>query len=397
MHDTYRNPGDCTDGMENDAKRELDAIYTRLTQGSVFSFPRRLRLLSRDAYFIVSETVTATLLSVGYNAYIEGPKSAACVGAAGYYVPSTGYMAICSGPGNTVDEDKEREVLIHELFHAIQYTYPLVLQDYNDGIDQAWIIEGMAAAAQASYAQLQMRRTEFFGPTALQRVDVGLTSPVVDDKLLDEYWAQDFWVFVGASQNESLNYLKPLLERGGSHRGRYDKLFLDLFGVPFRDVYWAWVKNQSIENIFDIGPSPATLCDFTKQALTSNLPIEFKAVDEFYPLETLYDTVPPLTARVIEIKFPEARTSATVVVEYEGCVGLQDPTAKAVCNTVAQFDLRSKIYVSGESTCWNDELLPGYDKEGLRRLTDLSTAKRYFVVVANVDPFNSHGYFLAIE
>ena len=69
---------------------------------------------------------------------------------------------------------------------------------------------------------------------------------------------------------------------------------------------------------------------------------------------------------------------------------------KAACTLVAQFDLRVKIYVNNEPTCFTDNL-PGVNKEGIRQLDDLNPLKRYFVVVANVDPLNAHGYYLAIE
>ena len=252
-------------------------------------------------------------------------------------MPITGYMALCTQPRHPVDADEEETLIIvahlrwacnHELFHAVEYTYSAVLKDRDDGIEQAWIIEGMAAAAEASYAETQMRRTGYYGPAALQKVDTGLTSPVTTDKILDEYWAQDFWVYVGASHGQNLGYLKTLLEFGGSQQGRYDQLFLDQFGESFRDIYWKWVRNQSIENIYNIGESPGAFCTFTKEAVTENLPAEFHSVDPLYPLDDLYDVLPSLSARVVEIKFPETRTSAAVVVGYQRCTGLTDGAAR---------------------------------------------------------------------
>ena len=49
MPSTFRNPKDCTKSMEDDMKLLLDKIYERMTDVNVFGYPRRLRLLNRDA------------------------------------------------------------------------------------------------------------------------------------------------------------------------------------------------------------------------------------------------------------------------------------------------------------------------------------------------------------
>ena len=66
------------------------------------------------------------------------------------------------------------------------------------------------------------------------------------------------------------------------------------------------------------------------------------------------------------------------------------------CNTIARKKLKIKIYVEDEASCANDAL-PGVINEGTRQLTNITNSKRYFIVVANVDPEESPGYFVAIE
>ncbi len=70
--------------------------------------------------------------------------------------------------------------------------------------------------------------------------------------------------------------------------------------------------------------------------------------------------------------------------------------AKEVCNVAARKKLKTKIYVEGEASCANDAL-PGVINEGTRRLTNNTNTKRYFNVVANAEPEESPGYFIAIE
>jgi hypothetical protein len=219
---------------------------------------------------------------------------------------------------------------------------------------------------------------------------------VPGDGLDDEYLAQDFWVYVGLSEGKSLAYLGPLLAIGGAHRSGIDYALKTLFNKSLSEMYWGWVKHQSIENTYDVGSGPGVLCELSEEALSAHVPVGFPASEQFYPFDTAsaYDTLPPLTAKVIEINFVN-KPAAIVVTEYEGCAGLQEPAAKASCVAAAQQKLRVKIYEEGEINCHKDDL-PGVDAEGIRRLT-ISEELRYFVVVANIDLNKDHGYFIAIE
>lgn len=393
---SFNRSSDCGATLEADAKAALDEIYQRMTDPAIFGFPRKLRLLDSGSQFIVSETISVTALTASYVAYIQGPKDPNCAGPAGYYNVDTGFLALCADAGDTFDMD-DKETMIHEFFHAIEFTYPSVYEDDFWGFLEKWITEGMAEAAVKSYPVNKMQRSPYFGADNLQKVDQALTTGVGGDAALDEYLAQDFWVYVGASESKSLSYLGPLLTTGGAHQLGIDRALKTFYNKSLGEFYWEWVKNQTVENAYDIGVSPGVLCELSEEALLSAAPVEFPASEEFYPfnMPSIYDTLPPLTAKVIEIKFG-AKTGALVTMEYQGCVGLQDPVAKASCVTAAQQTLRSKIYVEGETQCTNDNL-PGVSSEGIRQLTGISAAKRYFVVVANADLHDDHGYFVAIE
>jgi hypothetical protein len=383
--------------MQADAKAMLDEIYQRMTDDQLFGFPSKLRLLDAGIRFIVSEAITITPATANYSAYLVGPKSTLCKDVVGSYVIDTGFMAICPDPGGPIGED-EKDTMIHEFFHAIEFTYGRVFDDYDFwGDHEPWIIEGMAEAAVKSYPLIIMQRSTYFGVDNLQKVDQLLTKGISGDIPKDEYLAQDFWVYVGANQVEDLGYLGTLLSIGGAHLTGIDRALKVVYNKSLSEFYWGWVKNQSIENFYNIGEGPGEYCELSVKALSSGAPEFFPASEQFYPFNTqsAYDILPPLTAKVIEIDF-ENKASALVQVEYQGCVGLQDSVAKASCEAAAQQWLRSKIYVEGETPCQVDNL-PGVEREGLRRLINLTPTDHYFVVVANADPDHEHGYFIAIE
>ena len=98
---------------------------------------------------------------------------------------------------------------------------------------------------------------------------------------------------------------------------------------------------------------------------------------------------------MVEIKFG-GKISALVMMEYEGCEGLQDSQAKASCDAAAQLTLKSKIYVEGERQC-DTGIAPRASEAGVRFLSGIDPNKRYFVVVANADPDKSHDYRITIE
>src|SRR5262249_45357765 len=157
--------------------------------------------------------------------------------------------ALCARPGNPIDGG-EKETLIHEFFHAVEFTYPAVLFDHDFWrLDEPWIIEGMAEASVYSYPVTKMQRSPYFGENNLKKVDQDLTQGVAGDKVYEEYLAQDFWVYVGLSQGQSLAYLGPLLSVGGAHQKGIDFALKTLFNKSLSELYWGWVKHQSVENV----------------------------------------------------------------------------------------------------------------------------------------------------
>jgi hypothetical protein len=400
MKTTFEDADDCTPVMQSVAKTMLDGIYQRMTDPDIFGFPRKLRLLDSGQSFIVSESYSVTALSASYAAFIINATHSLCIGVDAFYSPYSGFLALCLAPRSVVGE-KEKSILIHEFFHAIQFTYPKVWEDFDTlKLDQFWVAEGMAAAAQGSYAETTMKRTDFYGMDNLQKVDQVLTTGVRGDGIHSEYWAQDFWVYIGATQGQHLGYLGTLLSIGGIQTSGIDDALKTLFNKSLSEFYWGWVKNQAIENAYDVG-APVSLCILSEGALTDGNPVDFSADMVFYPGGYLtYDRLPPLTAKVIEIDFG-TRTQARVFLQHEGCAEIEDDAARASCEVAARQKLKSKIYVEHEEQC-TEEALPGVDHADYRHLTNLSPDERYFVVVANVDTTNldagtERGYYIVIE
>ncbi|MFN8444417.1 MAG: hypothetical protein U0175_26775 [Caldilineaceae bacterium] len=394
LTETFANPSDCTNTQEAIVANMVTEIYLRMT--SFFDYPGTIRLQDTTGQFIVSESASINQQRSDYAVYIISKSDRRCRNAVGFYSPESGMLALCWRPGEVIDQG-EKDTLIHELFHAFEFTNRTAMRHREAGIQQDWIIEGMAAASEKSYPESTMKRTPYFGVDNLQKVDKALTAGKAGDKNVEEYLAQDFWVYVGASQNLGLEYLNHILRIGGAHQDDVDLALNFFYGKSLSTFYWEWVKHQSIENTYDVGEGSGELCKLSETALQSGQPVKFPISEQFYPFETadVYDRLPPLTAKVIEIDFG-SRSAALVTTEYEGCAGIQDQVAKEVCNTVAGKKLKVKIYVEDEPSCAN-AALPGVINEGTRQLTNITDTKRYFIVVANVDAEESPGYFVAIE
>jgi hypothetical protein len=170
-----------------------------------------------------------------------------------------------------------------------------------------------------------------------------------------------------------------------------------LFGKSLSEIYWGWVKNQAIENQYDVGEGQEIVCELQEEAISTGEPVLFFAAENVYPYETgiAFDRLPPRTAKVIEINFGD-RTGGIVTVEYEGCTHLEEPTAKASCDAAAQNTLRAKMYEEFEISCEATNL-PGHIREGQRRFNNVLPDTRYFVVVANLDHRFSKGFSITIE
>lgn len=394
MLETFTNPSHCTTNEEAIAVEMATAIYSRMTE--VYGYPKTLRVLDTTGQFIVNEAVYVYQRKANYAIHLVSRNDPRCRSALGFYTPSSGFLALCIRAGNPIDE-AENETLIHEMFHAFEYSYPAVMRQWELGREQAWAIEGMAEASVKSYRLTSMKRSAHYGATNLQDVDRPLTVGYWGDGNNEEYLAQDFWIYVSARHGRSLAYLHFVLAIGGAHKDQYDLAFRTLFNESFSENYWGWVKNQSIENIWDVGDGTGELCELSADALHTTVPAEFLANRTYWPYDTgsAFDHLQPLTAKVIELKFGD-KISAQVGAGYRGCSGLTDPQAYAACVATAQQSLRVKYYIEGEPQCWNENL-DGREHEGVWNLTNISKEKRYFAVVANINTQEEQGYFLSIE
>jgi hypothetical protein len=379
----------CTTSTEEVVADYLNDIRLRMTDDAGFNFEQP-RLRTPISKIILDEGSVSIALAEGYSARIVPKGIGLCTNFAGYYQSVSGILTLCFDPAIGINTDTV-ETLIHEYFHATQYAHQIVRDQRDLGILAAWAIEGMAAAAEQSYFESTTMLRDVSRP--LEDVDLALTTGVWGDLLYEEYQAQDFWVYTGQRETSGLGYLKSILEDGGGSTAGVAAALDTKFGISFSELYWGWVKNQVIENQYGLGDALGTLCMLNNDALDGGVAIEFPASELAYPFNTqsAYDTLPPLTAEVIEMTF-DNKPSAIVTIEYEGCVGLTG-VARESCRNAAQQTLKSKIYVEGEASCQNEDLHP----PGGRNLGALSPGTRYFVVVANADPDHDHSYFVWIE
>lgn len=387
----FTTPSECTAETEEVVAGQLNNIYARLTS-EVMGFTRFPYLRSPAGFIAMRNSPVLSLLA-GFRARIEPKASPQCQGVDGYFSYALAELTICYDPAKGITEHV-LYTMTHEYFHATQYGYAIIQQDDDAGIDKLWIVDGTASAAEESYfSDNEMSRSFVSRFNNMQKVDRALDVGAYGDASTEEYYAQDFFVYVGRRFGVGLGYLAPILEAGGVSNDGVFATLANQFGVPFSDIYWEFVKNQVIEHKYPLGEEPGVPCQLTKEALKDGTPVEFPAIEQVYPFDTqsAFDDLPPLTAKVIEIDF-DNKASAMIHVGYEGCVGLTDVGAREACNAIARETIKMKLYLAGDSTC-SDDVLETDDWV----LTDLSPNERFFLVVANVKPDGDQGYFIGIE
>ena len=176
-------------------------------------------------------------------------------GWAGQYVPVIGSLAIVSD-GNFGSTGALSEVVTsrHEYFHALQFSYLNPIQVAEVAFN-LWSLEGQAMAIMNSRSDVQR-----FAESLLPRdVEVGFFDNTIDVAAsnLPPYEAQDFWVFVAKSINNSTSSLERFVSQGHS-ASSVDSVFRNSNSVfpSLGEAYWAWVKNQAFEaNIEVVIPS----------------------------------------------------------------------------------------------------------------------------------------------
>lgn len=356
----FINPTDCTAAIENVVGGFLSDVYAHIQTVHDFKDPR-LRYMDETLAFDPH-----SYNYLGYTVYLEPYNYGYCVGHGGYYEPMSGRLVLCYNPTQGITSNS-LYILVHEFFHATQYAYLETLADYADRSEEKWVIEGMATSAMKSYSTNEMLRTDLFG--GLHAVDIPLEYSGGDSDL-DEYLAQDFWVYYGQRNGLGLSYLESILEQGATSQAVVDVLG----GGEFLDDYWNWVKNHVMEPEIDYEGVLGTPCELEPQAVFLPEDFNFEAgVNVTYPV-----VVDPLSSLVIKINWDKEYDFATAAVS----LGIGEPPE-------ADLALRYKFYVDGEPNC---ETVP----DRYRTFLDIDPAEDYYAVISNVDHDNSYSYLLRI-
>jgi hypothetical protein len=374
----FYGAGDCTHDTEAAAASYLSQIHARMTDAGGFNFDEpRLRNLAEDLDFDAN-----SLASLGFTAYIERNTSRYCFGNDGYYQIETGRLVVCLAPGNSID-DSEVAALIHEYFHATQYGYSQVYQDFENGDKEDWVIEGMAAAAEESYYLDQgLRRSDDFG---LHHVDISLTSHASTD----EYRAQDFWVYVGKRlSGANLGYFKDILRYGAS-LAAVDEGLRQHFNTNFKDQLWDWASNQIIEKEENLDHALGDACALEQAALQFGIQYPWNLLSapqtSYWPTGGGNATVPPYTTMVVQLIFPYNSPVQNVMLLYPECENNTDYDAWVQCNRNAQDRLPAQMYTEGLPGCVDEDqgrlLDPAFNSTTFR---PVQRNRRYFTVVTNV-------------
>lgn len=302
---------------------------------------RKPALVSSAGVF-VGPNYTPTVVPDAYvhNIFIT---TAPCVdeqgeGYGGRYHPATLALEICIPDGPFAMDAFTRRVVRHELFHAVQYAYPGLAQDY-DLPEVGWMVEGTAALASASESGL------LAAPDFKPRL---ISDPLLDLADDHEYEAQDFWVYAGRVLGKDLDYLQPIFEAGGTAQDAAS--VIDLAGS-----YWGFIKNQSMEKLTPINApyeEPRCSQEFKRigQRIDFSYPTQRKAAG----------TLEPLSAVAVEINLER---------DFGGFLVLATTTGDAAA-------LQYKVYGEGEFGCVG---IP----DGRRIFTQAPPLRLVTVVVAN--------------
>ena len=358
----FPNPTDCTSSIETTVADELSQIYTHIKTELLFDEPR-LRFLDNTLNFNPN-----SLSSLGYMAFIEPSTDGYCdtANVSGYYDPSLGRLVLCLDPAVGLAPN-HIYTLIHEFFHATQYGYQVVYTEYLVGLDEKWSIEGQAMAAEGSYYYSNIYRETARGWSLLHKADVSLKS----EARLDEYDAQDFWVYYGQHTHQGLEYLRNVLP-GGVQATDVAKT---IGSGDLLDPYWDWAKNQVMEADVDFLGALTTPCQLETNVL--NLPERFDYLWSFKPYHDV--TLDPLDSIVVDVRW-----------DYKYDFGYGNVFAVPGSPVGANLALRFKLYEEGEVGCQTV-------KDGMRTYINPDPAKRYYVVVTNTSPTQTYTYRVGFE
>jgi hypothetical protein len=359
-------PNDCTAVTEIDAANYLNEIYDRIHTDLGYPQPR-LRYWHGSLAYLPN-----SIGNLGYMAYIEPTWTRFCQGADGYYEHLSGRLVLCYDPSIGFSTSKV-QAIIHEYFHATQYAYLEVLADWFDRSEEPWVIEGMAASVMESYFYDEMVRYTGYG--SLHIVDISLEHAGAFSEI-DEYLAQDFWVYYGQKNGLDMTYLKTILERGST-----SQVVVDILGDgEYLEAYWDWAKNQAMEAQVDFDGALATPCELELDTVGLLEEAEFGSYSN-----TFYD-IPPLdalTSIVVDLRWDSDG--------YNFFSGWVFPTPlTGQDDAAAREALRFKFYVEGEVGC---EAVP----DGGRMIENPDPSKRYYLVISNIDHDAAYQYRIGFE
>jgi hypothetical protein len=138
----------------------------------------------------------------------------------------------------------------HELFHAIQFAYPAVDDNWYS-LELHRTCEAAAVAAELSLTQLRRsNRPMLSGSRSPHPVDHGLWSS--DNVTPYDYAAQDFLVYIGDCTGCQLGWMWPWFHDGGLEAD-LDNWLKGSVLKSLGNAYWEWVKNQAFEKQVRLG------------------------------------------------------------------------------------------------------------------------------------------------
>jgi hypothetical protein len=272
--------------------------------------------------------------------------------------------------------EHNRTAAAHELFHSIQYADQQVFSDWRNGKSEDWVIEGSAAAVEHSWDQMRLQRSPDYG-AELRFVDLAMSDKHQSDDL-QQYRAQEFWVYYSQEYAQNLSFFKDIFPEGATSNAVESGLPDD---APLKEVYWGWVKNQVFEKKIDFDGILTDECVFQEDAVDDLETYEYpeNSPGETYPVTDLK----PLETKVIEVEFGFPLPGSAAITETLSTSG-DDPW------------LRVKLYENDDPWC---------DLRGdLHEDTPFSTDEfntepdgRYFIVVSNTHHSETYSFEIQIE
>jgi hypothetical protein len=345
---------------------EFQAAYD-IFNAQGFNNPRLKAVIAKVP--VTNGDNTVLLTHSAYYGIKLRPSSSNCLDSnnaafAGIYHPGDLELEICDV--NIPVSADTRKTIRHELFHAVQHAYPTIHQ--SPDWDESWVIEGTASAAELSAAT--MERSGSFG---WRNIQTKLTSKAS----LDEYTAEDFWIYQGAANGLGLGYLHTIFQ-GGIELDEIDRKLPNDYLVS--SAYWEWIKNQAFERRVNYNGS------FFVGTCTNSVGWNGEP-DVVSPMVNLTHDVgsgctqsgliqqSALTARLFEIDFTSSEPMFDVSITIK-------PTSAGPL-------LLHKVYDSNEAACWNQPI-------GARSYTDVEPIEFRHLLVANTEHSSPRSYRVEI-